>query len=188
MSDEAELVKRVAQGDRQSFLRLYDRYSARVFGFSLHMLKDEMTAEEITQDAFLKLWTRADTYRSSKGSLLTWLLTITRRLALDRIRMESRRPQIKESDESDDWTQVSDPESEGDEFRWRSLRMAVIDLPPEQRQVIEYAYYFGLSQSQIAEHLSIPLGTVKTRLRLGMSKLRDAILTVGSSWEERSDT
>jgi RNA polymerase sigma-70 factor, ECF subfamily len=175
MSDDAQLVDRVAQEDREAFLKLYDRYSARIHGLAMYMLRDTMAAEEVTQDAFLKLWTRADTYRANQGTLLNWLLTITRRLVIDRIRMEKRRPPIDDRESDDTWREASDPESETDEFRWRSLRFAVDELPIEQRQVIELAYYYSLSQSQISEHLGIPLGTVKTRVRLGMAKLREAI-------------
>lgn len=176
MSNDEELMERVARSDRQAFLTLYDRYSARVYGLALYMLRDEMSAEEIAQDAFLKLWNRAETFRADRGTLLTWLLTVTRHLALDRIRLESRAPRIRDLSEAEDWQRIPDPVTETTESRWRAMRMAVGDLPLEQRQVIELAYYHGLSQSQMAEHLGIPLGTVKTRVRLGLSKLREAIL------------
>ncbi len=182
-SKDARLVQRVARGDRQAFLALYDRYAARVHGLVLRMLGESMAAEEVTQDTFLKLWTRAGTYSPHKGSLLAWLMTIARRTALDRIRLENRRPEFSSPvDPEDIWPTLSDPQSDGAEARWRALRFAVLALPAEQRQVIELAYYHGMSQSQMAEYLDVPLGTVKTRLRLGMEKLRRAWLP------ERSDS
>ncbi|RME13858.1 MAG: sigma-70 family RNA polymerase sigma factor [Ardenticatenia bacterium] len=185
VSDDAVLAQRVADGDRQAFLALYDRYAARVYGLALRMLGEHMAAEEVTQDTFLKLWTRADTYSPRKGALAAWLLTIARRTALDRIRLENRRPEFGEyGDPEDAWQRLPDPRSNTPESRWRDLHFALLDLPEEQRRVIELAYYHGMSQSQIAAHLEIPLGTVKTRLRLGMEKLRRSWLAERSDLDE----
>ena len=171
------LVERVAQGDRSAFLELYDRHVSRVFALATRMLGDRASAEEVTQDAFLKLWTRARAFSPTRGALLTWLLTIARNNALDRIRLEARRPALVEaslSDLEDGRPDLQAPGSGSEEARWRSLRFALAELPDGQRQVIELAYYQGLTHSQMAEMLGLPLGTVKTRLRLGMERLRDA--------------
>ena len=134
-----------------------------------------MLAEEATQDTFLKLWSRARDYLAERGPFLPWLLTIARRVALDRLRLESRRPTLSDStDPEKAWQYLPDLESVTDESRWRSMYFAVHSLHPDQRKVIELAYYQGLSQSEIAEVLSLPLGTVKTRLRAGMERLREA--------------
>ncbi len=187
MSEDAELVQQVAAGDRQAFLALYDRYAARVHALSLRMLGESMAAEEVTQDAFLKLWTRASSFVPDRGSLLTWLLTIARRTALDRIRLESRRPALAEPPNAEgSWDDLPDAAGGTDEARWRSLRFAVNDLPVEQRRVIELAFYHGLSHSQISNELDVPLGTVKTRLRLGMEKLRHSWLA-GEGGTKRSE-
>jgi RNA polymerase sigma-70 factor (ECF subfamily) len=171
--DDLELVHRVAQGDEPAFLALYDRYVARVHGLMLRILSDPMMAEEATQDTFLKLWSRARLYLNERGSLLLWLLTIARRTALDRLRLEARRPLLSDAnDPDDDWQFIADAESTPEESRWRSLYFAVQSLQPDHRQVIELAYYQGLSQSEIAEVLGWPLGTVKTRLRAAMEHLR----------------
>jgi RNA polymerase sigma-70 factor (ECF subfamily) len=171
--DDNELIQLVVQRDRDAFITLYDRHSAKVFGLTLRLLGEQMAAEEVTQDTFLKLWTRADTFSSTKGSLLAWLLTIARRTALDRIRLDNRRPDFSNPSDPDDvWRLSPDPDSQTDEARWRSLHFSLLELPDDQRQVIELAYYYSMSQSQIAEFLAIPLGTTKTRLRLGMEKLR----------------
>jgi RNA polymerase sigma-70 factor (ECF subfamily) len=171
--DDNQLVKRVAQGDERAFLTIYDCYVSRVHGLTLRILGDPMLAEEATQDTFLKLWSRAHMYLAERGSLLLWLLTIARRTALDRLRLETRRPTLSDSsDPTQAWQTI--PESDGlpEETRWRSLYFAVQALSQEHRQVIELAYYQGLSQSEIAEVLGWPLGTVKTRLRAAMEHLR----------------
>jgi RNA polymerase sigma-70 factor (ECF subfamily) len=157
--DDASLIQRVAGGDQQAFLALYDRYAARVHGLTLRILGEPMLAEEVTQDTFLKVWSRARTYLAGQGSFISWLLTIARYTALDRLRLESRRPILSGSDDPEEaWT--------------TSLYFAVQSLPEEQRQVIELAYYQGMSQSEIAEVLDWPLGTVKTRVRSAMERLR----------------
>ncbi len=171
--DDHILMGRIARRDREAFLQLYDRYASKVYALSLHMMGEVMAAEEVTQDAFLKLWTRANSFSIQKGTLLAWLLTITRRTALDRIRRENRRPDFNNpTDPETTWKITPDPTSQSEEQRWRSLHFALQELPQDQRISIELAHFHGLSQSQIAEHLDLPLGTIKTRLRLGMEKLR----------------
>jgi RNA polymerase sigma-70 factor, ECF subfamily len=166
-------MARVARGDENAFLMLYDRHAARVHALTLRILSDPMLAEEATQDAFLKVWSRARLFLDERGSLLLWLLTIARRTALDRLRLEGRRPVLSDSNDPDDlWQIIPDQDSMPEETRWRSLHFAVQSLPQDHRQVIELAYYQGLSQSEIAEVLGWPLGTVKTRMRTAMDHLR----------------
>jgi RNA polymerase sigma-70 factor (ECF subfamily) len=170
---DTELMARVARGDEPAFLLLYDRHAARVHALTLRILNDPMLAEEATQDAFLKLWSRARLFLNERGSLLLWLLTIARRTALDRVRLEGRRPILSDSNDPDDlWQVIPDLDSIPEEARWRSLHFAVQSLDPDHRQVIELSYYQGLSQSEIAEVLGWPLGTVKTRMRSAMDHLR----------------
>jgi len=171
--DDLSLIQRVAHGDQQAFLALYDRYASRVHALTLHILNDPMLAEEATQDTFLKLWSRARLFLAERGSLIVWLLTIARRTALDRLRMEGRRPLLSDSNDPDTlWSMIPDGSQSSDEARWQSLYFIVHDLPEEQRQVIELAYYQGMSQSEISEELGWPLGTVKTRMRAAMESLR----------------
>lgn len=172
--EDVELVARVAKGDERAFLALYDRHASRVHGLTLHILHDPMLAEEATQDAFLKLWSRARQYLAERGPFLPWMLTIARRVALDRLRLESRRPVLSDAHDPEEiWQIIPDLETTTEETRWRSLYFAVQELHPDHRKVIELAYYQGLSQSEIAEVLEWPLGTVKTRLRAAMEKLRE---------------
>jgi RNA polymerase sigma-70 factor, ECF subfamily len=171
--DERQLVLRVAKGDERAFLTLYDRYAPRVYALTLRVLSDTMMAEEATQDAFLKLWSRARQFNPHKGSLIPWLLTIAHRTALDRLRLEKRRPPASNPEEPEQtWSTVPDETTQSAEARWRSLYFAVQSLPEEQRLVIDLAYYKGMSQSEIAEVLGWPLGTVKTRVRAAMQALR----------------
>jgi RNA polymerase sigma-70 factor (ECF subfamily) len=171
--NDSELVSRVAQGDESAFLTIYDRYAARVHALTLRILSDSMLAEEATQDTFLKLWSRARLYLNERGSLLLWLMTIAKRTALDRLRLEARRPMLSDSNDPDDiWQLIPDLDTVPEEARWRSLYFAVQSLQPEYRQVIELAFYQGLSQSEMAEVLGWPLGTVKTRVRAAMEHLR----------------
>lgn len=173
--DDIQLIKRVVKGDEGAFLALYDCYVSRVYALTLHILADSMLAEEATQDTFLKLWSRAHMYLPERGSLLVWLLSIARRTALDRLRLEGRRPTLSDArDPTEAWQTIPDSNSVSEESHWRSLNFAVQALSPEYRQLIELAYYQGLSQSEIAEILGWPLGTVKTRLRAAMERLRHA--------------
>lgn len=178
-SEEFELIRRVAQGDQQAFLALYDRYVPRVHALTLHILGDPMLSEEATQDTFVKLWSRARSYLAERGSFLVWLLTVARRTALDRLRLEARRPLLSDAHDPEElWPLIPDEKQDPEEARWQSLYFAVQALPEEQRQVIELAYYQGMSQSEISAELGWPLGTVKTRTRAAMESLRRAWLKV----------
>ena len=172
--DDIKIIEQITLGNEQAFLAMYDRYSSRVYGLTLRILGNTMLAEEATQDTFLKLWSRARQYLAEQGPFLPWLLTIARRVALDRLRLETRRPTLSNSKDPDNaWQTIPDLETLSDESRWRSMYFAVQSLHPDQRNVIELAYYQGLSQSEIADVLGWPLGTVKTRLRAAMEKLRE---------------
>jgi RNA polymerase sigma-70 factor (ECF subfamily) len=172
--NEQNLIEQIIHGDQEAFVSLYDRYAARVHALTLRILGDSMLAEEATQDTFLKVWSRARQYTASKGKFITWVLTIARRTALDRLRFETRRPMLSPAQDPEEiWKTIPNGNSLSEETRWRSLYFAVIALPEEQRQVIELAYYKGMSQREIAEVLDWPLGTVKTRVRAAMQTLRD---------------
>ena len=171
--DDTQLAAQVAQGDERAFLTLYDRYSSHVYALTMRILHDPNLAEEATQDTFLKLWSRARQFLSERGSLITWLLTIARRTALDRLRLEARRPTLSTSEDPEDlWQIIPDNSATPEDSRWRSMHLAVQSLSAEHRLVLELAYYQGLTQTEIAETLGWPLGTVKTRLRAAMEQLR----------------
>jgi RNA polymerase sigma-70 factor (ECF subfamily) len=179
-----QLLLRVGEGDLEAFFDLYDRHAGRVLALCRHVLGEAMAAEDATQETFLRIWTRARLFNPSRGKPTTWMLTIARRIAIDRLRLEARRLAPDDLDADETWHEVPDPGSTEEDARWQSLRLAVADLPPEQRRVVRLAFFFGLSHSQIAAALGTPLGTVKTRMRLGMRKLRDMW---GAGGREASD-
>jgi len=173
ISTDRELIARLCQRDARALSELYDLYSTRVYSLAVTILGDTMAAQEVTQDTFMKVWQNPQLYHRDEGRFTGWLLTITRRLAIDHIRHENRRSGKSFSIDDDNFPELHDP-SQDEQARWRELRHILDELPLEQREVIVLAYYRGLSQSDIALYIDIPLGTVKTRLRLGMEKLRVA--------------
>lgn len=183
--EDQTLLSQVTRGDQRAFVALYERYSSRVYTLILYMVNDRMLAEEILQETFLRVWSRANQYNPERGSVLIWLLAIARRTVLERLRFESRRPAVDDGEEPSVLLEsLPEPETTSEEARWRSLHLAVQSLPAEQRKLIELAYYQGLSQSEIADMLNLPLGTVKTRLRTGMMHLRQQWLDEENQPEE----
>jgi RNA polymerase sigma-70 factor (ECF subfamily) len=176
--DWAALIKRVADGDQSALTTLYDTASRLVFGLILRIVNDRSTAEEVLLDVFTQVWRQAATYDKKRGSPLAWLMTIARSRAIDRLRAGKHDQQGKEPlDSVGELTAstVSPEDATVASERQMFVRAALDSLSAEQREVIELAYYSGLSHSEIALRLGQPLGTVKTRTRLGMMKLRDAL-------------
>lgn len=176
--DLISLVQRVATGDQAALAALYDTTNRLVYGLVLRVLGDPSSAEEVLLDVYTQVWRQAASYDTNRGAPLAWLTTIARSRAIDRLRSGWQDQQRKESLDTlgDAPAGVASPEdmtvaSE----RQRFVRAALNSLSPEQREVIELAYYSGLSHSEIAAKLNQPLGTVKTRTRLGMMKLREAL-------------
>ncbi len=183
---DPELMRAIGRQDRQAFETLYDRYNRLVFSTAYRVLQDAQGAEDIAQEVFVRLWKNPDRYDEQRGRFLGWLLSVTRNRSIDEVRSRKRRP-LSES-------QVGNPEDTGslaDETpseparsamelaemtdQREMVRRALAELPEEQRVAIELAYYKGLTQVEIADELDAPLGTVKTRVRLGMQKLRVAL-------------
>jgi RNA polymerase sigma-70 factor (ECF subfamily) len=163
-------MARIQRRDASALSALYDRYGSRVYGLAVTIVGEGATAEEVTQDAFLRVWTHAGQYHPDPGRFLAWLLTVTRRAAIDRLRHD-RRSQAAASVDDDNFPELRDV-TQDDQARWRDLRLTLDQLPSEQREAILLAFYRGMSHSEISEHLGIPLGTVKTRMRLGLDRLR----------------
>lgn len=180
---DADLIGRAATGDARALEVLYERYSGVVFSFALRLVADRQLAEEVLQEVFFRAWQQGGAYSAQRGTFVTWLLSITHNLAIDEIRKRKRRPQKADSEEPETiLAAVADTSAGADvegEVWLGSLRTTVAEalkeLPPAQRQVIELAYYQGLTQREIAETLGEPLGTIKTRMRLGLQKLREAL-------------
>ncbi len=174
----AHLITLTAQGDQSALATLYDRTSPQVFGLAVKILNNREAAEEVTLDVYAQIWRQAHTYDRTRGAPGAWLMMVARTRAIDRFRagaIEHGRVESLDAIEffaSDGETPEQDVE--GQERR-RYVRQALDLLSEEQRQAIALAYFYGLSQSEIAEKLQVPLGTVKTRIRLGMIKLREAL-------------
>jgi RNA polymerase sigma-70 factor (ECF subfamily) len=168
-------VGRAAAGDADALAQLYDGTVALVYGLALRILRDRGGAEEITEDVYMQVWRQAARYDATRGSVARWLLTLTRSRAIDRLRgAASQRERHTPLDEA---AEVHDtapgPEHEATEGERRNLvRAALARLSVEQREAIELAYFRGMSHSEIATRLGAPLGTVKTRIRLAMDRLR----------------
>lgn len=175
---ELELLQRIQQGDEEALLVLHRRYAGLVYSVAYRVLNEQMAAEEVTQDTFLRLWHRADTFDPARGEFVPWLVTIARRQAIDTLRRQQRDPlrdPLLLDDNPDAWENAL-PADDTQSTARHLLLDAAAALPDEQRQTIEMAYFWDMSHSQIAARLGLPLGTVKTRLRLGMEKLRAAWL------------
>jgi RNA polymerase sigma-70 factor, ECF subfamily len=180
---DGELVARAARGDERAIGQLYDRYGGVLYAVAYRIVGQRADAEEVVLEAFAQAWRDAARFETARGSVAGWLTMIARSRALDLARSRSRRERITASAAADRPTTSPamgefrpDPAKALDhEERRRQVRQALETLSPPQRQAIELAYFEGLSQSEIAERLQGPLGTVKTRVRLGMQKLRECL-------------
>jgi RNA polymerase sigma-70 factor, ECF subfamily len=178
---DEELVQRMSQGDVAALEALYDRYARAVFSFAVRIVRDARIAEEVLQEAFMRSWQQSGRFELTRGNYASWLLSIAHNLAIDELRRSQRRPQKADMvDITDvlrsevDTTVNIEEAAEATELRG-VIRTAMDALPEAQRRVIELAYFEGLSQREIAAFLDEPLGTIKTRMRLGMQKLKDLL-------------
>lgn len=178
--DDLRLIRRVAQRDQDALLDLYTRYGNAVYALALRVLQQSTLAEEITQDVFLKLWQQPDRWDPSLGRFSSWLLTLARNAAIDRLRHEQRRgyrpaaygAYDEGTDPPEDAASEPSPFSDSLWYDGQILRRLLTRLPAEQRELVELAFFRGYTHSELAELLHLPLGTVKTRLRAGLQKLR----------------
>jgi RNA polymerase sigma-70 factor, ECF subfamily len=181
LSDEV-LAARVAQSDLTAFETLYDRHASMVLGISLRITGERAAAEDIVQETFWRLWQSADTYQPERGPFTGWLFRIARNLAIDAYRRSSNRPNAvaNETDAEPILDQIPDLDMNVPEQAWSNLisqqaRNALKTLPQEQRQVIELAYFSGMTRQEVAEATGQRPGNIQTRARLGMQKLREAL-------------
>jgi RNA polymerase sigma-70 factor (ECF subfamily) len=173
-SADIALIDRIVARDEAAVGALYDRHNRLLFGLILRIIRDRSEAEEILQEVFVLVWTRAETYNVSLGPPAAWLVRIARNRAIDRLRANSVRLRAVES--APEPPPSENPESKASvSEQQRAVARALESLPADQRVLIEQAYFLGLTQSELAERFKLPLGTVKTRIRTGMLALRERL-------------
>ena len=175
LSDEA-LVALAARSEQTALGELYDRYARPAYGLALRILRDEALAEDAVQEAFLALWRTASRFVPERGKASTWILTLVHRRAVDLVRREERR----RADQLDDANEPVGSASAVDEEAWLRLQRervqaALRQLPDQQREALELAYYGGFTQSELAERLGQPIGTIKSRMFAGLARLRELL-------------
>jgi RNA polymerase sigma-70 factor (ECF subfamily) len=177
--DETQLLERIAQLDQTALSELYDRYARVMYAFAFKILGSVEEAEEVVLDVFSQVWRTAAHYNSTRGRVDTWLFMLTRSRAIDRLRALQRLTRavtVSVDNAMMESPSLSNPEEDLlIKERRAQVNCALAQLPPEQKQVLELAYYKGMTHVEIAAHTGKSLGTIKTRIRLGLSKLRDAL-------------
>jgi RNA polymerase sigma-70 factor (ECF subfamily) len=174
LADE-DLISLIEAGDAEAFSTLYERHTRAVYSLAYRMMGERQAAEDLTQDAFIKVWRNAASYRVERGSVRTWVLSVVHNRGIDQLRSQASRRRTQERVEAS--APRSQPSEAFDET-WRNsqreqVREALQALPPEQLKILELAYFSGYTHLEISELLSLPLGTVKGRMRLGLKKMRD---------------
>src|ERR687884_370345 len=178
-----DLISLVEEADAEAFATLYDRHSRAAFSLAYRMMGDRQAAEDLVQDAFLKVWRNASSYRAERGSVRTWILSIVHNRGIDQLRSQASRRRTQ------DRIEAAAPRSQPSEAfaeTWRNsqrdqVREALNTLPPEQLKILELAYFSGYTHVEISDLLGLPLGTVKGRMRLGLKKVRDYFESRGAT-------
>jgi RNA polymerase sigma-70 factor (ECF subfamily) len=174
---DQQLIDQVKQGDKTAFKEIYARFSQVVYNLALRMLRDKEDAEEVVQEIFLQVWNKAYSYDSERGAVSTWILNIARSRSIDKLRTVGYRQRNIEIDEekvnsNDDLSRIIEDREESKKV----IRQALENLPDKQRVAIEIVYFEGFTHLEAAEKLNEPVGTIKTRIRLGVLKLKEKIM------------
>lgn len=186
LSDKSDvtLIRLIAESQEEALSELYDRYNRLVYSLAIYILGDPLIAEEVTQDVFVRIWENASSYQMERAQVSTWLTSIARHRAIDMLRRRGVRPE----GHSVTWDDLNltdvpkldgrSPEETTDSILLRErVQQAIKTLPSEQQAALKLAFFYGYSHSQIAEQLGEPLGTIKTRIRMALQKLRNILLT-----------
>jgi len=174
---ESQIVEMLHQNDKRVIAIIYDQYAAALYGVVFRIVQSEEVAQDVMQDAFVKIWKKGMTYDSTKGTLFTWLLNITRNTAIDKLRSAGFRKRGKnQSIDAHVYTKVSSRGTNPDEIGVKEL---LNNLDDKYREIIDMIYFSGFTQKEVSEELNIPLGTVKTRLRIGLRELREIFDVTG---------
>ena len=176
-ADDQVAIERMARGDQHALGDLYDRHGRLIYSLALRVLRDQGDAEDVVQEVFLQAWREAARFDLTRGNVVAWLVMVTRSRAIDRLRRRQARPQLAAKSEPDG--RVDDSPRADVQMEWQSrateVRRALETLPLLQRVAVELAFFDGLTHAEIAEQLEVPLGTVKTRVRQGLLKMRDCL-------------
>ena len=179
LSGMAALVEQMAQGRQDALARLYDETSSMLNGLLLRILERPEDAEEVLLDVYMKAWKYAARYTDKRGSVQSWLMIMARNAAIDRIRQKRAQPKTlafePESTPEPESTDASPEEQTAERERRRRVQLVLNELPPEQREVVELAFFGGLTHAELADRLCEPLGTIKSRIRMGLMRLRGLI-------------
>jgi RNA polymerase sigma-70 factor (ECF subfamily) len=180
---DVQLLKAIAAKDEAALAQLYDRYRVILFGLLMRILNNREEAEDVLQEVFLQVWRKAADFDENRGRPFTWLVTLGRSRGIDRLRTLAARERVAEAGARDAVEEVSDAASDAFRSEQRGLvTNALAQLPDEQKGPLMLAYFDGLTQSEIAKHLGAPLGTVKTRMRTGLMRLRELLAGQGESF------
>lgn len=169
---EEELVHLLQQKDQQAFSYLYDNYAPALNAVIYRMVEDQVLSEDILQEVFVKIWNNFNSYDQIKGRLFTWMVNITRNLTIDTMRSKGYKKQTKISGDENSVNNLQDGNSGIEKFDSMGVAKQLINLKPDQRQIIDLAYFKGYTQDEISKQLDIPLGTVKTKMRTAILELR----------------
>jgi RNA polymerase sigma-70 factor (ECF subfamily) len=178
--EPARLVAAMAAGDRSALARLYDLMAGPIYSLATRLLGDATEAQDVVQDIFLQVWRTAGSYDASRGTVFSWVATLTRNRAIDRLRMRRRRSELLAGAAPELQPAATAGEADSAASLWvrekaTAVRAALTAIPPDQQQAIELAYFGGLTQQEIAARLNEPLGTIKARIRRGLLRLRDRL-------------
>jgi RNA polymerase sigma factor (sigma-70 family) len=173
LTDE-QILARIARGDEAALAEVYDRFGRVAYGLAFRILRDASLAEDAVQDAFLAVWRTAVAFDPRRGTASTWVMTLVHRRSVDVVRREDRR-RAQPLDDAPQASTESTDETVAVREQRRAVQAALAQLSPDQREALELAYYGGLSQSELAERLGVPLGTVKSRMFAALARLRDLL-------------
>ena len=169
---EEELVLLLQSRDQQAFSYLYDNYAEALNGIIYRIVENRELAEDILQEAFVKIWNNFSNYDTAKGRLFTWMLNIARNLTIDTLRSKGYKKQAKISSDENSVSNFTDDSNVAERFDAMGIKKQLVNLKPEQRNIIDLAYFNGYTQDEISKEMGIPLGTVKTRMRAAIIELR----------------
>lgn len=173
-----DLVLELQNGSEAALSQLYDRYSEALYGLVLRILRDDLLAQDVLQESFVNIWKKADTYSSKKGTFFTWSMNICRNKAIDELRKRGRKTEVQEELSAEEGSGFSPAQN----IEGIGLKELLSDLPEDQENVLHLMYFRGYTQQEISDEFSIPLGTVKTRARSGLKKLKELFILLVLLW------